>query len=150
MTKEMKPGGQTQEAIDPSKIKQKYAEMNKQANQAPQLSEAEINERRKLEEEKLDAVLPYLRKQAEATRLEMDLTEMDCKMGRVNPQQIPGMLGKRLQIEAMNDQQTWARLMMAQNEMIQKATEEKAKLEELQKSEADKQSKATTDTIVKD
>ncbi len=143
--KEFKPNHDTTEqksteevkqpVIDPSKIKQQYAQA---PQQPPQMSEEEINQKRAEEERKLDMVLPYLEKQHRATTLEMQLTEMDVLLGRINPQQVPGILGQELQIRAMKAQTNWAALRMDQMEMIKRAEEERALLqkekEELEKS----------------
>ena len=134
--------GPAQPQIDPSKIKQQFAEMNAQAaaNQPqPQMTEAEMLARQKEEEDRLDKVLPYLRKQAEATKLEMDLTRMDVLIGRVNPASIPGAFGKQLEVEAMTAQLQWSQLKLDQQEMIRRAMAEKDELFKQQKAEADKQ-----------
>lgn len=142
---ELKPSesqqGGTQPQIDPSNIKQQFAEMNQAAAQAqqPQMTEEQVLARQKEEEDRLDKVLPYLRKQEEATRLEMELTRMDVLIGRVNPASIPGAFGKQLEVEAMKAQLEWSQLKLDQQEMMRRAMAEKDELLKAQKAEADKQ-----------
>lgn len=131
-TKETAPK-QPEIKIDPGAIKQQYAQMEQQAGQLQMLSEEEMLNKQKEEEQKLDAILPYLRKQAEATRLEMELTRMDVLLGRMAPNQIPGAFGKQLEVECMEAQQKWAVSKMEQQEMMKRAMEEKEKLEKIKK-----------------
>lgn len=126
-------------------IKQQYAGMNSGQQQSP--SQEDIDKQRLDMEVQLDKVLPYLRKQKEATELEMALTKMDCQLGRVHPTQVPGQFGKILEIEAMETQLSWGRLKLEQQEMALRAGEEKKKIEELQKQEEERKATATTENL---
>jgi hypothetical protein len=57
---------------------------------------------------------------------------MDVKLGRINPQQVPGILGQKLQVDAMETQLRWAKLKMDQMEMVKRAEEERAELQKQQ------------------
>lgn len=142
MSKNIELNSQSGEpVIDPSKIKQQMAEMNQQAAQAaqqPVMTEEEMLKRQQEEEDRLDKALPYLRKQAEATRLEMELTRMDVLIGRANPSQIPGAFGKQLEVECMEAQLAWSNLKLDQQSMMRRALEEKKELEKAQQEDTAK------------
>ncbi len=145
MEKEFKPKTPKQQevTIDPSVIKQEYAQMHQEAgNQQP--SEEEIKENKKRQEAFLDEELPFLRKSVEYTRLKQELFTLECRMPDptnphpLMPSQIPGTLGRQLEIEQLESQLHWANLKMEQNEMMKKAQQEKADLERKQEQEKDK------------
>jgi len=137
MNKEFKPTAK-EPVIDPTNIKQQFNQINKQAEEAQQaqpqqMTPEEMDKQRKLQEKMLDETLPYLRKQEEATRLEMQLVRYDVLMGRTPATQIPGTFGKQLEVECMEAQLQWSGMKLDQQAMMKRAMEEKAELEEQMK-----------------
>lgn len=126
--------------IDPTKIKSQYTQMNQAAEQQmqqPQVSPEQIKESIRLEEERLDLMLPYYRKQKEALELEIAITTLEVQMGKVSPDTIPGIIGKNLQMQDMESKMQWAQMKLQQQGML---NDLKGKKEELSKEEAPKAS----------
>ncbi len=122
--------------VDPSQIKQQYAQMNAQAEQAmgqQPMSEEDIKGQIAKEQERLDLMLPYYRKQKEALELEIAITSLECQMGKVDPRNVPGTIGRNLQIQELESKLQWAHLTMQQQSML---TDLNKKKEEIQKEEA--------------
>lgn len=133
-TKDFTP--QTEEVkIDPSKIKAQYSQMNKEAEQQmqqPPVTKEEMQEKIKQEEDRLDLMLPYYRKQKEALELEIAITTLEVQMGKIAPNTIPGIIGKNLEIQDLESKLQWAHLKMQQQGML---TDLQGKKEELAKEE---------------
>lgn len=122
--------------IDPSQIKQQYAQMNQQAEQVMSqqpVSEADMKAKIALEEDRLDTMLPYYRKQKEALELEIAITSLECQMGKVDPRNIPGTVGRDLQIREMESKLQWAHLMMQQQQTLDGLQKKKEDLEKEEK-----------------
>jgi len=130
--------------IDPTKIKSQYSQMNKEAEQQmqqPSVSPEEIKRKIEEEENRLDLMLPYYRKQKEALELEIAITTLEVQMGKIAPNTIPGIIGKNLEIQDMESKLQWAHLKMQQQGML---TDLQGKKEELAKE--DSAPKANTPT----
>lgn len=124
--------------IDPTKIKSQYSQMNqaaeKQMQLPPQISKEEMEARIKEENERLDIMLPYYRKQKEALELEIAITTLEVQMGKVPPNTILGIIGKNLEIQEMESKLQWAHLKMQQQGML---NDLQGKKEELSKQPTD-------------
>lgn len=150
-TQEFTP--QAQEVkIDPSQIKQQYSQMNQQAEQAMSqqpVSEADMKAKLVEEENRLDLMLPYYRKQKEALELEIAITSLECQMGKVAPKNVPGVIGRNLEIQEMESKLQWAHLMMQQQQTLNdlhKKKDELKKEEEDQPQSSDTQAPTPTNT----
>lgn len=145
MEKELKPKVSTKASVeevkvDPSKIKQEYAKMQEAAAAQQPLTEEQITAHMLLQEKVLDERLPYMRKQAEFSELEVKCAEFDLKMqefrwrtGQVNPQNIPGPLGLDFQMKQINLQNNWAKMRLDSGELLEATKQAKTELDELQK-----------------
>lgn len=143
MEKEFKPQVEPVK-VDPAKIKAQYSQMNQLAEQQmqqPQISKEEMERKVKEEEERLDLMLPYYRKQKEALELEIAITTLEVQMGKIAPHTIPGIIGKNLEIQDMEAKQQWAYLKMQQQNMLNDLNKKK---EELGKEENTKEEKFET------
>ncbi len=129
--------------IDPSSIKQEYAQMHEQQPQPQEPDDAQLAANRKAREEFLAQELPFLRDNAEYTRLQIELMRSECLLGQINPSQIPGTIGRQMEIEQLESQLHWADLKMQQNEMMKRAQEEKRLAERKQEQEKDKSREVT-------
>ncbi len=117
--------------IDPTKIKSQYSQMNQAAEQQmqqPQISKEEMQSKIREEEERLDLMLPYYRKQKEALELEIAITTLEVQMGKVAPSTIPGMIGKSLEIQDMESKMQWAHLKLQQQGMLNDLQNKKEEL----------------------
>jgi len=124
--------------IDPSKIKQEYKELKQEADAQP--TAEEIREQRAMQLKAMEEDIPFLKKLEEFKRLEISvkeadirLVELDVAMGIRDPQSVPGLIGKKLQIDSMKTTSDWVHRSLEQVELQKKAMEEKAELEKLQK-----------------
>ena len=145
MEKEFKPKVE-EVKVDPSKIKSQYSQMNQAAEQqmqSPQKSKEELQRQIKEEEERLDLMLPYYRKQKEALELEISITTLEVQMGKIAPNTIPGIIGKNLEIQDMEAKMAWAQLKLQQQGMLDGLNKKK---EELTKEDTDKVNTDTSDT----
>lgn len=124
--------------IDPSAIKQEYAQMSEQQPQQAGPTDEQLQANRKAREEFLASELQFLRDNAEYTRLQVELIRNEFLLNQVQPNQVPGTLGRQLEIEQLESQLHWAELKMQQNEMMKRAQEEKKIAERKQEQEKDK------------
>lgn len=125
--------------VDPTKIKSQYSQMNQAAEQQmqqPPKSKEELERQVKEEEERLDMMLPYYRKQKEALELEIAITTLEVQMGKLPATSVPGIIGKNLEIQDMESKMTWAQMKLQQQGMLDKLNEQK---EELNKKENTKE-----------
>jgi hypothetical protein len=117
--------------IDPSQVKQQYSQMNQQAEQAMSqqpVSEEDMKAKIAEEEKRLDLMLPYYRKQKEALELEIAITSLETQMGKVAPINVPGIIGRNLEIQEMESKLQWAHLKMQQQGMLNDLTKKKEEL----------------------
>lgn len=121
--------------VDPSKIKGQYSQMNANAEQAMNnqpLTEDEMKAKVAAEEERLDIMLPYYRKQKEALELEIAITSLEVQMGKVPAKSVPGTIGKQLEVQELETKLQWAQLMLQQNQTLEGLNKRK---EEIKKQE---------------
>ena len=119
----LKPEENSKSTIDPTEMLQEFDTKTQQMTPEQQ-REKQLNE-----EAMLDNILPYLRKQVEATELEMKLTRFDVQLGRLNPNSIPGSFGKSLEIEEMETLLHWGTLKGQQIEQQDMFRKKQAELE---------------------
>lgn len=135
--------------VDPTKIKSQYSQMNQvaeqQMQQPPKQTKEDLQKQIKEEEERLDMMLPYYRKQKEALELEIAITTLEVQMGKIAPNTIPGMIGKSLEIQDMESKMQWAQLKMQQQGMLNDLNKRK---EEISKEESDKVNPESTGTKI--
>lgn len=135
--------------IDPSQIKQQYAQMNQaaeqQMGQQPQ-TEEQMKASIAKEEERLDLMLPYYRKQKEALELEIEITSLEARMGKVDPRNIPGTIGRDLQSEEMQSKLQWAHLMMQQQQTLDGLNKKKEELKNEENNPTQSEKVAPTST----
>lgn len=132
--------------IDPSQIKQQYSQMNQQAEQAMSqqpLTEEEIRKQVAAEEQRLDLMLPYYRKQAESLELEIAITTAEVRMGKIPAKSVPGIIGKQLEIEEMRTKLEWASIMMQQQQTLESLNKKKEELQNTDSSRVDSTSTST-------
>lgn len=135
MNKEFTPKVE-QVNIDPTKIKSQYSQMNQAAEQQMQqasISPEEMKNKIQEEENRLDLMLPYYRKQKEALELEISITTLEVQMGKIAPNTIPGIIGKNLEIQDMESKMQWAQMKLQQQGML---NDLQGKKEELAKNDA--------------
>ena len=124
MSKQIKlDSKQPESVIDPTDMLKEFEQKVQQLTPQEQLA------KQKEEENMLDRILPYLRKQAEATELEMKLTRMDMQLGRVDPKNIPGSFGKLLEIEELETLLQWGAMRGRQIEQQDMFRKKQAELE---------------------
>lgn len=118
--------------VDPTKIKGQYSQMNAAAEQAQPMSEEDMKAKVTAEEERLDVMLPYYRKQKEALELEIAITSLEVQMGKLPVKNVPGTIGKNLEIQELEAKLQWAHLMLQQNQTLEGLNKRK---EEIKKQE---------------
>jgi hypothetical protein len=119
--------------------------------QAP-LTENELQKERAAQEQKLDDILPFMRKQAEYDRLQMELTELDVIMGRLPIAQVGGLLGLELKVREIQAQGFLAQWAAGQREAMEKAAnempeEERKAYEEFMKLSPEEQNRLQQEAI---
>lgn len=83
------------------------------------MTEDQLQKERAAQEQKLDDILPFMRKQAEYDRLQMELTEMDVLMGRLNVNYVQGLLGLELKVREIQSQSFLAQWAAGQKKAVE-------------------------------
>lgn len=132
--------------IDQDAIKKQYQEMGQQSQQQ-QPTDEQIAANRMQMEKQIDDELPFMKKIAEHTRLKIELARMDVELGNVAPNQVPGPLGKTLEIEQMGQRIQWAQMKMEENNIMNQA---RLQQEELMRKQEQLNDKTRDVTVVFD
>lgn len=116
------------------------------------MTEDQLQKERALQEQKLDDILPFMRKQAEYDRLQMELTEMDVLMGRLPINQVGGLLGLELKVREIQSQGFLAQWAAGQKEAVEKmknemSEEERQAYEEFMKLPPEEQERIQKEAI---
>ncbi len=132
--------------IDQEAIKKQYQEMGQQSQQQGPTDEQLAANRLQMETQ-IDSELPFMRKIKEHTELKICLARMDVELGNVNPNQVPGPLGKTLEIELMGQRIQWAQMKMEENRIMNEA---RLQQEELMRKQEQLKDKTRDVTVVFD
>jgi len=116
------------------------------------MTDDQLQKERALQEQKLDDILPFMRKQAEYDRLQMELTEMDILMGRLPINQVGGLLGLELKVREIQSQGFLAQWAAGQKEAVEKmknemSEEERQAYEEFMKLPPEEQERIQKEAI---
>jgi len=116
------------------------------------MTDDQLQKERALQEQKLDDILPFMRKQAEYDRLQMELTETDVLMGRLPINQVGGLLGLELKVREIQSQGFLAQWAAGQKEAVEKmknemSEEERQAYEEFMKLPPEEQERIQKEAI---